>query len=240
MTSVPRPSWPRHVITIAPSSVMMTRGTSSEFRFEGISLTQVPTAAEAIARIRREPSIAAVLTTPASPDMPLGALRDAADAAGGIPVILGVGLGEQVADIDAETLLTVVIPVTPQRLADALRAVPRSEPAPLLHEQVGQLELDLDAVRVWWHGREVRLPPRAFEILHCLAVAAPEPVDIDELVRTFVPPDTHWRADSIRFAMRRIRELFEAAAPGIPAPIETVVGVGYRITEPPVRAGAER
>ena len=233
------PDWPRRVVAIGATSVAVARGTNSEFLHDGIALAHVPNAAAALVALAHDAAVAAVLLPLELPDMALDDFIEIVRAFAQTSVIVGVD-SLTPAEVSAGmrergAAATVVLPVTPNRLAQALRAVPIPTPSEPRVFRCGDLELDIDAFRVHWYGEEVRLPPRVFEILHYLMAAYPRAVTLQELVSEFVPSGNHWRTDSIRVAIRRLREQLEAAAPGMPVPVETVKKVGYRITD-----GSER
>ncbi|MBE0616420.1 MAG: winged helix-turn-helix domain-containing protein [Proteobacteria bacterium] len=121
-------------------------------------------------------------------------------------------------------------PFSPRQLLARVRAVLRrghlQEPArPSL--RFGELEIDLDAHRVFRNGTEVRLPPREYRLLEFLATHP------DRVYPREVLVDQVWEADvvvnlrTVDVHVRRLRERVEAD-PSAPLHIETVRGAGYR------------
>lgn len=235
MSYLATPTWPLRVVAVSEDCVPVARGRSAEFLHAGVTVTQVPSAAAALVAIGQESDVAAVLVPAEMSDMALDDFIEIVHAFGRTPVVVGLApLSEpNVAASMRErgALETVVLPVTPHRLAQALKSVIVPMPAPRVY-RCGELELDVDAFRVLWHGREVRLAPNTFELLQYLMAASPRVVTMQELVSEFVPAETQWRTDSIRVRIRRLREALGAAVPGAPKPVETVRKVGYRIVDP--------
>lgn len=235
MSYLASPTWPLRVVAVGGDSVPVARGRSAEFLHAGVTVIQVSSAAAALVAIGQESDVAAVLVPAEMPDMTLDDFIEIVHAFGRTPIVVGVTpLSES--DIAASirergAINTVVLPVTPHRLAQALKSVVIPMSPPRVY-RCGELELDADAFRVLWYGKEVRLAPNTFELLQYLMAACPRAVTIQELVSEFVPTETQGRINSIRVRIRRVREALGAAMPGAPQPVETVTKVGYRIVDP--------
>jgi len=232
MTTAVAPAWPPRVIAIASQSGPVARGRPAEFLHHGVILIRVPTATAALIELGRDPEMAAILVPGDLKGMDLEGFLPIVRQFMQTPVILGFGSQERmptgIMAGSLDGLVTAMLPVTPLRLSQALQNCEPSATASHVVE-VGELVLDADAFRVWWHGAEVRLPLRPFEMLRYLMEAAPRAVGREELMSEFVRPGISWRSDSVSTGIGRIREALQSAVPAVPVPIETVKKVGYRI-----------
>lgn len=210
---------------------LMARGRPAEFRHRGLSLAARPTAVGALLEIGKDPDSVVLVPTDMR-DMPLLEFVDVVRSLTHVPVIAGLTLGcesEVVSDLfDHGVARTVSLPVTPTRLAEAVIATRAPERAEQLVHRVGNLTLDEVQHRVTWHGDEVRLGRKDFEILRYLIMAHPRAVPLRELVHEF-EDDTHEHSIRVRVAVGRMRARFADAAPRRDAPIETVHRIGYRL-----------
>lgn len=235
MTSVPGPIWPARVIVVGLDAPGMIRGKLEEYLHSGLTIVRVPSAAGALVAIGRDSAVAAVLVPTWLPDMPLSDFIEVVHTLAGVPVIVTQDPRiEQPVVADASTFGAedfVALPVTAPKLERILVAIRhRSTPAPRVF-RCGELELDADRFRVLWHGRLVRLTPRLFDLLAYLIAAQPRVVTVEELVSEVAPHTPNWGVGGVRKAIGRIRVEMEEAAPGIPVPLETLPGFGYRLTD---------
>ena len=109
-------------------------------------------------------------------------------------------------------------------------AEPRSERS-LLRD--GELELDLEAIRVRWHGELVPLTVTEFRLLEVLVRNRGAVLSREQLLRAAYPDDVYVTERSIDSHVRRIRKKFEESGRPLEA-IASVYGAGYRYQEPVV------
>lgn len=113
-----------------------------------------------------------------------------------------------------------------------------ADPAPVSHAlaagidghsriDLGSLLLDLDAIRVWWHGRQIPLTVTEFRLLETLVRHAGAVLSRDQLLSAAYPDDVYVTERSIDSHIRRIRRKFEQSGRAIEA-ISSVYGAGYR------------
>lgn len=206
------------------------RGRASEYRHRGVALTARPTVIAALGEVSKDPDAIILVPTDLA-EMPAVEFVDLVAALAHVPVIVGIAPGCPPATLrellEHGVASTVGLPCTPASLARAIHSVPERqlESAPL---ECGALTLDPSEHRVTWHGSDVRLAPKEFEILRYLLDSHPGVVSLDVLVREFEhgATDKHMR---VRSAITRMRSRFTALVPERPSPIETVHKIGYRI-----------
>lgn len=237
MTSpgVAAPPWPARVIAVATPVAGVTRGRAAEFRQRGLLIESAPSSAAALVSIGQHPQSVALVPTDLR-DMPLLDFLDVLRAFSKAPVIVGLAPeydNETVAAaLDRGVARAVKLPVTAGALAAAIeesrgRVTPVAEPDSYL---IGALELDPASYRVRWHGEEVHLAPRLFEMLRYLAAAHPRVVSLEELVSEFgATNNPRDRGERVRVMVGRIRAQLHQARPDRRTPLETVHRVGYRL-----------
>jgi DNA-binding response OmpR family regulator len=118
------------------------------------------------------------------------------------------------------------------RIKAVLRRFERGAPAapePALL-QVGDLTIDPAAHTVTIAGQPVNLPPREFDILHALALAAGRVVSVDDLLNRVWGAEYAGEPQAVYVYMRWLREKIEAD-PAHPRRILTVRGVGYKLEQ---------
>ena len=229
--SVEAPPWPCHVVTIASPSAVL-RGSAAEFRHCGISLSRLDGGLAALRTVAREPG--SIVLAPADmSDIPVLHFVEIIVELAHAPVLLGLtpnvpdGLVAECLERGAAGI--VALPVTPARLAAALRPLRHShDRSPEMELHCGRLSLSSAEHRVLVDGSEVYFSPKEFEVLKYLMRAFPRVVTIDELAREFAAGDTD-HAMRVRIAVYRIRTKLTHAAPESPALIDTVRGIGYRV-----------
>lgn len=232
---VASPDWPARVIAVATPVGDVTRGRAAEFRQRGLLIESTPNSAAALISLGRDRRSVALVPTDLV-DMPFLDFIDVLRAFSTAPVIVGLTAdcdnATVVAALDRGLARAVKLPVTAIALA---QAVEQSRPRPVsVHEaeqyQVGDLELHVDSYRVHWHGVEVHLAPRLFEMLRYFAAAHPRVVSLEELVGEFGPTDNpRDRGERVRVMIGRIRSQLTQARPDLGVPLETVHRVGYRL-----------
>lgn len=227
IAAAPLVGWSRVVLL---TDAIDVRGTAAEFRHFGLRVdTHHDVVAALIGLARDHESILVV-----SSDIQRPSLSEALDlgvALCGSAVILGLGEGDAAAAVRvaiAAGVHTIVdLPLTPERLHEAIRKLP--DPTTDLEPvQAGQLRVDPGRHQVEWRGTSIDVTPREFAVLLALARAHPFMATLDQLAVEYASTATDPIA-SIRVAINRIRARLTEAGAGSRTPIETVRGVGYRL-----------
>lgn len=220
----------------ADRAVLLTRtvdvrGTTAEFRHVGVTVVSHDDILHALLELTHDPDSILVVSSDFD-RIPLPDMLDLAVAVCGPSVILGLGTADAAAAIRtafaAGVRTTVELPLTPERLKQAIRRIPESFAGRDPAVTVGDLTVDPGRHVVMWHGSQVEIPPREFAILYTLARAHPYLATLEQLAVEYAGTAIDPIA-SIRVAVNQIRaRLAEAGA--LPAPaIETVRGIGYRL-----------
>jgi len=115
------------------------------------------------------------------------------------------------------------------QLALARRGAARPESHRLA---VADLVLDEDAHQVWRGATEVHLTATEFTLLRCLLANAGRVVTRAQLLDRVWHYDFAGESAIVESFVSTLRKKLEAAAPGGPALIHTVRGVGYALREP--------
>jgi two-component system, OmpR family, phosphate regulon response regulator PhoB len=153
----------------------------------------------------------------------------------GVPILMLTAKGdepEKVAGLDAGADDYITKPFSTQELLARIRAALRRR-GPEPPEEIvtiGDLRLDQAAHRVSWKGGAVKLGPTEFKLLHCL-MKQPERVHGRQQLLDKVWGDHVYIEE--RTVDVHVKRLREALGPLGGAMIETVRGVGYRITAQP-------
>jgi DNA-binding response OmpR family regulator len=120
-----------------------------------------------------------------------------------------------------------------RRLASAVGARNRREPADSDVVDLGRLRIECSQYRVWWDDRLVRLSTTEFKLLTLLARRANKVVSSEELIKHAHGLDTDSKeaGDLLRPLIRSVRRKlgYDAGDMGI---IESVRSVGYRLVLP--------
>lgn len=208
----------------------VSRGRPSEFRHRGVALAHRPDAMGALLEVGKDPS-AIVLVPTSLAELHLTDFVDVLRSVAHTAVLAGVvpGTSEKTVSelFDHGICGTVALPVTPTRLAEAVRAPGLRAPVEEDVIKLGGLLLDSGRHQVTWNGQDVLLAPKTFELLRYLMLAFPRVVSIDELVREFESgSDEH--AMRIRVAVGRLRRAFTNRQQS-GSPVVTVHRVGYSL-----------
>lgn len=124
-------------------------------------------------------------------------------------------------------------PFSPRELVARIKAMLRRidfEKAPDENTEtltVGKLTIDLESMRVSWGEAVIELTPTEFNLLKTLARRPTKVFGREELMRGCYDTTTYVSDRTIDSHVRHIREKFESLGH---QPIETVHGVGYRLS----------
>lgn len=151
------------------------------------------------------------------------------------PVIMltaRAGEGDKVTGLEVGADDYVTKPFSPRELLARVRAqlrraqtYARAAGRDLL--QVGEIAMDVPGRRVTVRGKEVRLPPKEFELLRVFMVNAGRVLGRDYLLDRVWGEDYAGDVRTLDVHVRWLREKIERE-PGEPAHLLTVHGVGYR------------
>lgn len=151
-----------------------------------------------------------------------------------VPVIILSAKGDLVDksvgfNLGADDYLTK--PFSPQELLMRVKAVLRRSAYNTGDDdeiKLGEIRINKSERRVWATGKEVKLTPKEFDILHCLAREPGRVFSREQLVSQVWGDPYIDEANNIAVYIRKLRQKLEidCAHPRI---IETVWGVGYRM-----------
>ncbi len=152
----------------------------------------------------------------------------------GLPVLVGV-LSTPDSQISAYHALErgargmTPLPFTPRSLSTAVGQLGFLETADAGELRCGSLTLNPQSLRVTIEATSVHLAPKEFAVLKYLMSEAPRVVNVEEIAAAqddFLDGDT----TRTRLAIMRTRKKLTEAAPHLPVLIETVRGLGYRMS----------
>jgi two-component system KDP operon response regulator KdpE len=152
-------------------------------------------------------------------------------------IILSVRNSEKdkIAALDAGAADYVTKPFSIEELLARIRAALRrssSENGP--HRFISQeLDIDFENRQIRAHGAAVRLTPKEFELLRCLAAHAGKPVTHRELLQAVWGPDYGEESGYLRVFINQLRKKIEPD-PAKPRFILTIPWVGYQFAVQPV------
>lgn len=157
-----------------------------------------------------------------------------------VPILMLTARGDEadkVSGLDAGADDYITKPFSTQELLARIRAVLRRRAPEKGDETVtlGGIALDAAAHRVSWNGRPVKIGPTEFKLLHFL-MQHPERVHSRQTLLDRVWGDHVFIEErTVDVHVKRLREALGAGG----ALVETVRGVGYRITGQPVPGSRE-
>jgi two-component system KDP operon response regulator KdpE len=142
---------------------------------------------------------------------------------------------DKVAVLDAGADDYVTKPFSTSELMARIRAALRRTPwthGPAGRLTLGPAEVDFDTRHVTLRGRQVRLTPKEFDLLHYLAGHANKAISHRELLQAVWGPDYGDQVDYLRVVVNQLRKKVEAT-PSNPIYLLTEPWVGYRLFLPP-------
>lgn len=213
----------------------LTRGRPSEFRHRGLTLVPRPTVASALIEVGKEPD-ALVLVPTDLDDIPITDFVDVLRSLAHVSVIAGISAScspQFVSELfDHGVASAVLVPATPARLIEAVRACNAPHPAGEMRFELGSITLDEARYRVTWHGREVTLAPQSFGLLRYMLVSYPRVLTVRDIVGE-LGREGETTPERARSAITRLRRAFIDAVPDEASPVVTVHRVGYRLEPGP-------
>ena len=126
-------------------------------------------------------------------------------------------------------------PFSPRELVARINAILKRTRAPAAETpedivRVDQLAIDIPEHRATWGGEEIQLTATEFQILLALAQAPRRVFSREDLMRSVYAPNIHVSDRTLDSHVRHVRaKLSSVGAQGL---IETVHGVGFRLTPP--------
>lgn len=212
-------------ILVVEDDADVAAGMASLLAAEGYVVSIAPDAATADRLLEERPAL--VLLDWRLPDEPgVDALRRWRARGLAIPVLLVTARSELIdrvlgLELGADDYITK--PFAPRELLARVRARLRSF-APVRTVTAGRVTLDLDARSALLDGRTVALTRKEFDLLHALAEQPGRVWTRDELLER-VWDYSRYTTRTVDTHVLQLRKKLE------PALIETVRGVGYRLTE---------
>jgi two-component system phosphate regulon response regulator PhoB len=142
---------------------------------------------------------------------------------------------DRVAGLDAGADDYISKPFSTQEMLARIRAVLRRRAPELVKDSVSVGELTLDAAthRVSFRSRELRLGPTEFKLLHFFMKHAERVHSRSALLDRVWGDHVFIEERTVDVHVKRLREALGEAG----AMVETVRGVGYRLTANPGRSG---
>ncbi|WP_022890232.1 winged helix-turn-helix transcriptional regulator [Agromyces italicus] len=151
-----------------------------------------------------------------------------------VPVIVGVAGHAGAADLAYQAIARgarsiLALPCRPDQLIAAVRACGIRSDATTRPLGIGTLLLDPQAFKLTIDGHTVPLTAREFLLVQHLMLATPRVVSVEELTRALATYD-EGSVPATRVLVTRVRKKLEIASPESGHILETVRGVGYRIS----------
>ncbi|WP_160297471.1 winged helix-turn-helix domain-containing protein [Demequina flava] len=223
--------WPATVVALGIDRKTHLRGRHAEFLHHGVAVKYADSGVDALVQLGREPQVTAVLIGPGCADADIDQLVEVMSGIGNTPVVVAVSrqASELPASSRAGDVESLLLPVSPQRLAQAVAAVHHSAGEVRDVHRAAGITIDRDACVAVWHGERIRLSPALLEMLTYLADAYPRVVSAEELASECRSSGEPTSAARVRVGIGRLREAFRAAAIDADVPVVTVRGSGYTL-----------
>jgi len=145
---------------------------------------------------------------------------------------------DKVSALDAGADDYVTKPFSTSELMARIRAALRRTPwthGPTGRLTLGSVEIDFDTRQVRSRGRQMRLTPKEFDLLHYFAGHPNKVISHRELLQAVWGPDYGDQVDYLRVVVNQLRKKIEAT-PSSPIHLLTEPWVGYRLFLPPPQA----
>ena len=229
--AVGAPRWPARVLFIESRS---TPGHPAEsFETHGFEIHGYSDAIGALLAVGVEEPAAIVAPTDMV-NVDFISFIEAMAAWSDVPVIVGIASHDGATDLAYQAIARgarsiLALPCRADQLIAAVRSCGVRVDAHGRPLTIGTLHLDPQAFKVTIGGRTVPLTPREFLLVQCLMLATPRVVSVEELTRALATYDDG-SIPATRVLVTRVRKKFEAALPESGDMLETVRGIGYRIT----------
>lgn len=117
------------------------------------------------------------------------------------------------------------------RIRAALRRLPAAPEEGLESVHLGKIEINLATRRVISKGREIRLTPKEFDLLHYLVANPNVPIPHTKLLQAVWGPDYGHQVEYLRVFVNQLRKKIETD-PSNPRYLLTEPWVGYRFALP--------
>ncbi len=224
--------WPCRIATVASAGISDTLDQGELLRV-GIDLRVYPDAPSTLLAIGSErPQVVLAPTDMAGIDVV--AFTAVVSGAAGIPVLVGV-LSTTDSQVSAFHALErgargmTPLPFSARSLSTAVGQLGFLETEDAGELRCGALTLNAQSLRVTVEGTAVHLAPKEFAVLKYLMSEAPRVVSVTE-VAAATGDDARDETARTRLAVMRTRKKISEAAPHLPVFIETVRGLGYRMS----------
>ena len=135
-------------------------------------------------------------------------------------------LADRIQGLDSGADDFLVKPFAPEELSARLRAISRRVAGTAQRKALGPVEVDLTAKAVWLDGHGVELTAREWSLLEALVLRAGRIVSRAELEALVLGFDSELASNAIEVHIFKLRSKLGKAL------IETVRGLGYRISSP--------
>lgn len=208
------------------------RGSSREFLRFGITLVVREDVLAALAEMAREPESLLIVSTTVS-SAPLGEILELVVTMYGPNVMLGRGHGdigaEMATAMAADVSSSLDLPLTAESLKKQILTIPRRGRFDRSSLTIGGLTVNPIRRHALWWGEYIDLTPLEITILYKLMQAYPYTAPIEEL-SAGMSGSTSDPVGTIRVSISRTRSRLRSVGRGSPAVIETIRGIGYRLS----------
>ena len=153
-------------------------------------------------------------------------------ARGGVARVLILSARSEIVDreigLDQGADDYLIKPFHPRELSARLRALlrrPAVEASPVI--TVGSLALDVATFSLTRNGQPIKLQPKEFALLEFFMRHPDRVFSADAILEKVWKADSDISSDTLRVHIKRLRDKLDIE--GLPSPIQTLKGVGYRL-----------